>query len=121
MKGYKIDSQGFYLEDFIYEDGQELTDNIVTIDPPQGLYKPKWTGDRWVNGLTQEEIEALQKPTHRQEIEVLKKQLNETDYKIIKCSEYQLAGQELPYDIMTLHTERQALRDRINEIEVALG
>ena len=54
------------------------------------------------------------------EIVELKKQLAETDYKIIKCYEYQLAGLELPYDIQTLHTERQVLRDRINELEVGL-
>jgi hypothetical protein len=51
------------------------------------------------------------------EIEKLKTQLTETDYKIIKCSEYQLAGQPLPYDIQALHTERQALRDQINTLE----
>ena len=51
------------------------------------------------------------------EIVELKKQLAETDYKIIKCYEYQLVGLELPYDIQTLHTERQALRDRIKMCE----
>lgn len=55
------------------------------------------------------------------EIAELKKQLSETDYKIIKCFEYQFAGLELPYDIQTLHTERQALRDRINELESSLS
>lgn len=54
-----------------------------------------------------------------QEITQKKKQLEETDYKIIKCSEYQLAGLELPYNIAELHTDRQAIRDRINELEVA--
>lgn len=54
------------------------------------------------------------------EVASLKVQLEETDYKIIKCSEYQLAGLELPYDIAALHTERQALRDRINELETTL-
>jgi len=54
------------------------------------------------------------------EIVELKKQLAETDYKIIKCYEYQLAGLELPYDIQALHTERQSLRDRINELEESL-
>lgn len=51
------------------------------------------------------------------EIAELKEQLNATDYKIIKCSEYQLAGAALPYDIAELHATRQALRDRINELE----
>jgi len=46
----------------------------------------------------------------------MKEQLAETDYKIIKCSEYQLAGLELPYDIAALHTDRQALRDQINTL-----
>lgn len=51
------------------------------------------------------------------EIQDLKKQLDETDYKIIKCSEYSLAGKELPYDIEYLHSQRQAIRDRITELE----
>lgn len=48
------------------------------------------------------------------EVDNLKKQLTDTDYKIIKCYEYQLAGKELPYDIIELHEERQAIRDQIN-------
>lgn len=51
------------------------------------------------------------------EIEKLKAQLASTDYKVIKCSEAQMAGEELPYDIVALHAERQALRDQINELE----
>lgn len=47
----------------------------------------------------------------------LKAQLDSTDYKVIKCAESQLAGAPLPYDIATLHAERQALRDEINELE----
>lgn len=50
-------------------------------------------------------------------INELKDELNSTDYKIIKCSECSLAGVELPYDINSLHAERQALRDEINELE----
>ena len=40
-----------------------------------------------------------------------------TDYKIIKTSEYNLVGLDPPYDIATLHAERQAIRDEINELE----
>lgn len=50
-------------------------------------------------------------------IEDLKKQLTATDYKVIKCHEYALCGLALPYDIEALHAERQALRDKINELE----
>lgn len=54
---------------------------------------------------------------NNEEIQKLKKQLDDTDYKIIKCSEYSLAGKELPYDIEYLHAQRQAIRDRITELE----
>lgn len=50
-------------------------------------------------------------------IETLKKALKDTDYKITKCSEYQLVGLELPYNVLELHLERQALRDQINALE----
>ena len=53
----------------------------------------------------------------KEEISELKKQPDETDYKIIKCSEYSLAGKELPYNIEYLHEQRQAIRDRITELE----
>ena len=52
-----------------------------------------------------------------QQIAELKTQLESTDYKVIKCSEAQLLGEEIPYDIVALHAERQALRDKINELE----
>ena len=55
------------------------------------------------------------------QIDSLKAQLSATDYKIIKCSEAQLVGEELPYNIEELHNERQALRDQINELEAQLG
>lgn len=56
-------------------------------------------------------------PTKEQQIAALKAELSATDYQIIKCGEYQLAGRELPYDIAKLHAQRQELRDRINELE----
>lgn len=51
------------------------------------------------------------------EIESCKVQLSATDYKVTKCAECSLMGEALPYDIEALHAERQALRDRINELE----
>lgn len=59
-------------------------------------------------------------PTVEQQIAELKEQLSATDYKVIKCSEAQLAGEPMPYDVAELHTERQALRDKINELEGGL-
>ena len=52
-----------------------------------------------------------------EQIAELKAQLSSTDYKIIKCSEAQLVGEEMPYDIAAIHAERQAIRDKINALE----
>jgi hypothetical protein len=56
-------------------------------------------------------------PDPAAEIAAKKAELTATDYQIIKCSEYQLAGMEPPYDIAALHSQRQALRDEINRLE----
>ena len=52
-----------------------------------------------------------------EEIERLKSELQESDYKVIKCAEAMAVGAELPYNMTELHNERQALRDKINELE----
>lgn len=64
-----------------------------------------------------EHFASIPTPTTEEQIAALKTQLSSTDYKIIKCSEASLVGEELPYDIVTLHAERQAIRDQINELE----
>ena len=51
------------------------------------------------------------------EIERLKSELQESDYKVIKCAEAMAVGAEMPYNMESLHKERQALRDKINELE----
>ncbi|WP_099463101.1 hypothetical protein [Parabacteroides provencensis] len=51
------------------------------------------------------------------EIDRLKSELTATDYLIIKSYEYALTGQPLPYYLANLHSERQLLRNRINELE----
>lgn len=74
-----------------------------------------------VIGEKRYEIKEVPAPTpeeiKQRRIAELKAELNSTDYKIIKCSECSLAGDELPYDITELHAQRQAIRDEINELE----
>ena len=52
------------------------------------------------------------------EIKRLKSKLQESDYKITKIAESMSIGAELPYDSQALHKERQALRDKINQLEM---
>ena len=55
------------------------------------------------------------------EIERLKVELQESDYKVIKCAEALTIGADMPYDVASLHKERQALRDKINELEKSMS
>ena len=57
------------------------------------------------------------KKSKDEQIAQLKQQLAATDYKVIKCSECQLLGVEMPYDVAELHGQRQAIRDQINKLE----
>lgn len=54
------------------------------------------------------------------EIERLKSELQESDYKVIKCAEAICLNAEMPYNMTALHKERQALRDKINKLEEQL-
>lgn len=51
------------------------------------------------------------------QIKALEEKLMQSDYKIIKCYEYALSNRELPYNAEELYRERQAIRDRINELQ----
>lgn len=80
MKLYRrIDNKGNFIEDVLLEEipytydeeGNKIYDThyIETI-VPNGLYKPKWTGTEWIEGLTQEEIEAIKNETIEQPLEL---------------------------------------------------
>lgn len=70
-------------------------------------------GDR----ITEEVVVRRGRAAVRREIEELKRQLAAGDYKVVKCFESSLAGEPLPYDMASLHSVRQELRERINELE----
>ena len=67
----------------------------------------------------QDEMTATAEQTSR--IQALKDELAATDYKVIKCAEFSLAGEEPPYDISAVHAERQALRNEINTLEAEIA
>lgn len=50
---YRIDENGYYVEPMEATDETTLTDDLVTIAPPNGLYRAKWTGTEWVEDMTQ--------------------------------------------------------------------
>ncbi len=53
--------------------------------------------------------------------DLLRTQLQQDDYKIIKCMECALAGETAPYDITAIHAQRQILRERIEALSTEAG
>lgn len=49
----------FIRDDFAFDRNIEIGLDVI---PPQGLFKPKWDQNEWVEGATQEEIDELTKP-----------------------------------------------------------
>ena len=46
----------FLRDDFTFDESTEIG---LDITPAQGLYSPKWDGEKWIEGATAEEIEAI--------------------------------------------------------------
>lgn len=69
-------------------------------------------------GYTYEKIQNL--AYYKNQIKALKEELDNTDYKVIKCYEAFLVGEAMPYNAQDLHTSRQSIRDNINSLEIAL-
>lgn len=64
---YEIDNNGFLKEIYVAEvsENGKILDadkiHFISIDPPHGTIKPRWTGSKWIEGATQEEIDELTK------------------------------------------------------------
>ncbi len=102
-------------------DGWKLADELEIPDCDEENYTmqatPKDTGDKIVYDYEK----VVDESEIKEKIENYKQGLSDSDYKVIKCYEASLLGKSLPYDMETLHSERQAIRDEINELELLLN
>ena len=57
----------FIRDDFTFDEETEIG---LDTEPSQGLYAPKWDGDKWVEGATQEDIDELTKPQPQEPTEL---------------------------------------------------
>ena len=101
--------------------------DCTLIEPPEAKdgFDIVWNGDAWEYKEQEKPKEAepyvpTEKEKTQQEIWLLKSKLNETDYKILKCSEASLLGQEMPYDLDAVVAERDEWRAQINALEEKL-
>lgn len=67
------------------------------------------------------EITYLNIEQNKRRINELKLELLNTDYKVIKCYEANLIGEEMPYDLEALVAQRKAWREEINTLEFELS
>lgn len=104
-----------YIKDGKTISGKRIeVDGRVILNPTeQMLADAGWT----LVEPTQPSEEELARMERLAEVENLKMQLQESDYKVIKIAECVACSLPLPYDAEALHSERQALRDRINLLE----
>lgn len=127
-----------YTEKYLNEKGEYET-RTVSVEEQIAMLSPEWkpvdmvddsklacddenyvihiepydNGDR----ISFRYVKAVDNFKLRTDIEALKQKLDATDYQVIKCYEASLVGEELPYDVQTLHSSRNAIRAKINEIQ----
>lgn len=58
IQAFEIDELGFLLEIYVIDSEEET--ELITTKPPNGLYKAKWTGLDWIEGLPQEELDEIE-------------------------------------------------------------
>ena len=72
IKVAEFDEEGNCLE--------ELASDVITVSPPQGLYRARWTEIEWVEDMSQVDIDALNNiPTLPTETEILQAKISELE------------------------------------------
>lgn len=67
------------------------------------------------------EITYLNIEQNKRRINELKLELLNSDYKVIKCYEANLIGEEMPYDLEALVAQRKSWREEINNLEFQIS
>lgn len=111
-----INTKGETITEYDLSKGRLVKRKIVRADATPIDNKEKFA---WTDADLEEVQMYVLNPekSTSQQIAELKAKLSATDYKVIKCSECQLLGQEMPYDVGALHAERQEIRNQINQLE----
>lgn len=81
MAFYQIDENGFLMFDVTEKEAREMTKEerakLITVPCPDGLYRPKYTQDGWVEGLSDTEVkerETLAENAHTDVLEGIRQE-----------------------------------------------
>lgn len=107
--------------DYVLADDSELANKYLSL-LSEGAFPKLITNedDTVIIDVVRNEKDITQIKTLA-EINELKIELQSEDYKIIKCYEASLVGQDLPYDIFELKIKRDEIRNQINELERSIN
>jgi hypothetical protein len=112
---YQYDEDGFFIQQVI----SKVDENVTSIPPHDGLFKPKFNNNEWVEGASKEHIENVINNSKNQpdDLTQLKDsdafvffQLNETQNNLINCQS------ELEKTIDQLREEVQLNSDLILQL-----
>ena len=74
----RIDKNGYFVEDVILHEGEAIPSDCVIERPDtteKGFYRARWAGTKWIEDMTQEEIDELinqpSLPTAEERIDML--------------------------------------------------
>lgn len=120
MKHYiNIDGiyQGIFNDEKLVE---QLNLTEVPTPPTEGLVKPRWINNEWVETATPEEIEAFQQSQKNQKIQELNQQqdaeLQPTDFYVIRAND-PTDGRAIPQEVIEL---RKSIRDKFDIMKKAI-
>ena len=105
-----VEAPDYVFEGWGFDPNENGDNRFIKPTPPEG-----WEYDDATGTFYDPNFEK------KQSYGQLRSELAATDYKIIKCYEYSLVNEEMPYDVAKLHAERQTIRDQINTLEEELG
>lgn len=102
------------------------TDVLISDEIYQEFFEVQSNGKslriRNIDGTTFEEIFEEYVPTieetNAEKIIKLQNKLLETDHMIVECYECNLLGLEMPYDITSIHKERQVIKAEIENLQL---
>ncbi len=116
---YPLDNGEYAAYTTLFREGDgwyELSDDGSVYVEQVAPVQPEPTEEELAEQARQQQISQV-----TAQIDGLKAQIAASDYKIIKTYEYALLGEQTEYDMETVHAERQALRDQINNLETQLA
>lgn len=74
---FRFDSDGFYVEPIILQDDEQVPEDCTEDQPEDGLFKAKFVDGRWVESLTEDQINEIKNaPQPKTELDLLKEKQN---------------------------------------------